>query len=184
MCNEGYIRVEILCNCGHPYELRQVIFYTGSSTSCRSRYNNSSNSATNDNSYCFLDDIVIDVSVINQVNSMSNIKLEVEVERHTGDLEVFHHHLLMYAAKLFSFSYPVNVAWTQLAAVDYQKHKDRPYLLNAAGEMTMADTESVSGRRVLMPEDPRRISRTQAPTTAPSTAELVYTGFKSLKLPN
>ena len=48
----------------------------------------------------------------------------------------------------------------------------------------MADTESVSGRRVLMPEDPRRISRTQAPTTAPSTAELVYTGFKSLKLPN
>ena len=32
-------------------------------------------------------------------------------------------------------SYPVYVARTQLAAIDYQKHKDRPYLLNAAGEM-------------------------------------------------
>ncbi|KAK2172336.1 hypothetical protein NP493_968g00004 [Ridgeia piscesae] len=38
----------------------------------------------------------------------------------------------------------------------------------------MADTESVSRRRVLMPEDPRRISRTLAPTTPPPTAELSF----------
>ncbi|KAK2186891.1 hypothetical protein NP493_185g04021 [Ridgeia piscesae] len=54
---------------------------------------------------------------------------------HTGELEAFHHHILMYAAKLFTFSYPVYVARTQLAAIDFQKHKDRPYHLNAAGEM-------------------------------------------------
>ena len=37
----------------------------------------------------------------------------------------------------------------------------------------MADTESVTRRRELMPEDPRRISRTLAPTSPPPTAELV-----------
>ena len=37
----------------------------------------------------------------------------------------------------------------------------------------MKDRESVLRRQEMMPEDPRRIKRTLAPTTPPPTAELV-----------
>ncbi|KAI8502456.1 hypothetical protein Bbelb_200440 [Branchiostoma belcheri] len=45
--------------------------------------------------------------------------------RTTSDLESFQNHLLMYASKRYAFSPPVYEARCQLAALDYNEHKDR-----------------------------------------------------------
>ncbi|XP_069135269.1 uncharacterized protein [Argopecten irradians] len=54
--------------------------------------------------------------------------------RHTGELENFHENILMYAAKRFAYSYPMYKARNQLAAIDYQKHKDRQHAKTKSGE--------------------------------------------------
>ncbi|XP_035671511.1 uncharacterized protein LOC118412627 [Branchiostoma floridae] len=46
--------------------------------------------------------------------------------RTTSDLESFQNHILMYASKRHSFTPPVYKARCQLAALDYNAHKDRP----------------------------------------------------------
>ncbi|KAI8495287.1 hypothetical protein Bbelb_272730 [Branchiostoma belcheri] len=43
----------------------------------------------------------------------------------TSDLESFQNHILMYASKRYAFSPPVYEARCQLAALDYNEHKDR-----------------------------------------------------------
>ncbi|XP_019630631.1 PREDICTED: uncharacterized protein LOC109474713 [Branchiostoma belcheri] len=45
--------------------------------------------------------------------------------RTTSDLESFQNHILMYASKRYAFSPPVYEARCQLAALDYNEHKDR-----------------------------------------------------------
>ncbi|KAI8519210.1 hypothetical protein Bbelb_024670 [Branchiostoma belcheri] len=45
--------------------------------------------------------------------------------RTTSDLESFQNHILMYAFKRYAFSPPVYEARCQLAALDYNEHKDR-----------------------------------------------------------
>lgn len=54
--------------------------------------------------------------------------------RHTGDLETFHEHILMYCAKRFAYTHPVYKARNYLAVIDYQHHKNRPELKNKKGE--------------------------------------------------
>ncbi|KAI0217261.1 hypothetical protein LSAT2_030882 [Lamellibrachia satsuma] len=63
---------------------------------------------------------------------MNTLKYYVNF-RHTGALEAFHNHILMYAAKRFAFSFPVYRARNFLAAIDYQKHKDLPLKTNSKG---------------------------------------------------
>lgn len=61
-------------------------------------------------------------------------------------------------------------------AVPMKTRKSYSYIIDMqmdAVRRRMVDTESVSRRRELMAEDPRRISRTMAPTAPPPTAELV-----------
>ncbi|KAK2193197.1 hypothetical protein NP493_14g07104 [Ridgeia piscesae] len=99
-----------------------------------------------------------------QVEGSPAHKALIKVVLNVRFLKNVHHYV--------KFRYPVYVARAQLVAIDYQKHKDRPYLLIAAGEMVMADIESVSRRREMMPEDSRRISGSLAPTTPPPTEEL------------
>lgn len=53
--------------------------------------------------------------------------------RSTAELENFQNHILMYAAKRFSFTPPVYRARNLLAALDYNEHIDRPPLVNKDG---------------------------------------------------
>ena len=50
--------------------------------------------------------------------------------RSTADLEGFNQHILMYAAKRFSYTPPVYRVRNLLAAIDHNKHADRPYCLD------------------------------------------------------
>ena len=54
--------------------------------------------------------------------------------RSTAELENFQNHILMYAAKRFSFIPPVYRARNLLAALDYNEHIDRPLQLNKDGK--------------------------------------------------
>ncbi|XP_014678030.1 PREDICTED: uncharacterized protein LOC106817839 [Priapulus caudatus] len=45
--------------------------------------------------------------------------------RHTGALENFNSHVLMYAPKRLAFTYPVYQARCYLAGIDYTSHADR-----------------------------------------------------------
>ena len=48
-------------------------------------------------------------------------------------------------------SYPVYIARIQLASIDYQKHKDRPYKRNAAGAIVwVTQTTNVDSRVIVL----------------------------------
>ncbi|XP_053380107.1 uncharacterized protein LOC123549784 [Mercenaria mercenaria] len=57
--------------------------------------------------------------------------------RHTGELETFHEHILVNCAKRFAYTYPVYKARNYLAGLDYQIHKERPFLMNKNGEFRL-----------------------------------------------
>ncbi|KAJ8046721.1 hypothetical protein HOLleu_05492 [Holothuria leucospilota] len=65
-----------------------------------------------------LREIVLDKRLLSSVDYYTRF-------RHTGRLENFQSHILAYASKRFSYSYPSYKARNLLAAIDYQKHKDR-----------------------------------------------------------
>eukprot|EP00112_Aurelia_sp_Birch-Aquarium-sp1_P014878 Seg3244.1 transcript_id=Seg3244.1/GoldUCD/mRNA.D3Y31 product="hypothetical protein" protein_id=Seg3244.1/GoldUCD/D3Y31 len=53
--------------------------------------------------------------------------------RHTGALEVFHNHLLMYTPKRVFFKYPSYRARSQLAVIDHNHHCQLPQMTNMMG---------------------------------------------------
>ena len=57
---------------------------------------------------------------------------------HTGKLESFHSHLLMYCSKLHSYKYQGYVMRNLLAVIDHNKHLNRPAATNQAGEVVRA----------------------------------------------
>ncbi|KAJ8026489.1 hypothetical protein HOLleu_31320 [Holothuria leucospilota] len=73
-----------------------------------------------------LREIVLDQRLINSFDYYTKF-------RHTGLLENFQSHILAYAAKRFAYSYPSYKARNLLAAIDFQKHKDRRQLVGADG---------------------------------------------------
>lgn len=54
--------------------------------------------------------------------------------RHTGNLESFHNHILMYAPKSTAFGMVGYKVRNILAAIDHCKHFDRPYALDKSGK--------------------------------------------------
>ncbi|KAI0243159.1 hypothetical protein LSAT2_002718 [Lamellibrachia satsuma] len=83
---------------------------------------------------------------------MNTLKYYVNF-RHTGALEAFHNHILMYAAKRFAFSFPVYRARNFLAAIDYQKHKDLPLKTNSKGHTVYHTVFNKRGKKwTIVPE--------------------------------
>ncbi|KAH3843922.1 hypothetical protein DPMN_117457 [Dreissena polymorpha] len=70
---------------------------------------------------------VMDARFINNLPFFKNF-------RHTGELETFHEHILMYAAKRFAYTHPVYKARNYLACLDYQAHKERKVLTDKDGK--------------------------------------------------
>ncbi|KAK3082962.1 hypothetical protein FSP39_010109 [Pinctada imbricata] len=71
--------------------------------------------------------IVLDKRLLNNVPYYLNF-------RSTAELENFHTHILMYAAKRFAYTPPVYKARSQLAAIDYNEHIERPAALTKEGK--------------------------------------------------
>lgn len=71
--------------------------------------------------------------VIMDPRFMNTLKYYITCQT-TSELESFNNHLLMYAAKRQSYSYPVYKCRCQIAAIDYMSHKDRPYKVNKKGD--------------------------------------------------
>ncbi|XP_033726211.1 uncharacterized protein LOC117315902 isoform X2 [Pecten maximus] len=77
--------------------------------------------------HCSLAKVILDTRLLH------NLKYYVNF-RHTGELENFHEHILMYAAKRYSYSYPMYKARNQLAIIDYQHHKERNHATDKKGQ--------------------------------------------------
>ncbi|CAB4019001.1 Hypothetical predicted protein, partial [Paramuricea clavata] len=71
--------------------------------------------------------IVLDTRFLNTLGYYTNF-------RHTGFLESFHNHILMYAPKRHAYSFPVYRARNQLAALDFNHHKGRAAATTADGQ--------------------------------------------------
>ncbi|KAJ8019097.1 hypothetical protein HOLleu_42534 [Holothuria leucospilota] len=84
--------------------------------------------------------------------------------KRTGLLGNFQSHILAYASKRFAYSYLMYKARNLLAAIDYQKHKDRTQKVTDGKPVTPL----VGGE-----DDPRRLASTIRTTQPPPTAELV-----------
>ncbi|KAJ8017607.1 hypothetical protein HOLleu_44868 [Holothuria leucospilota] len=70
-----------------------------------------------------LREVVLDRRLINSLDYYTRF-------RHTGMLENFQSHILAYASKRFAYSYPAYKARNLLAAIDFQKHKERTQKVN------------------------------------------------------
>ncbi|CAB3982210.1 Hypothetical predicted protein [Paramuricea clavata] len=67
--------------------------------------------------------------------------------RHTGKLEAYHSHRLMYAPKRCGFSYQGTVARSLLAAIDHNHHLNREKARNAKGEIVFSPRWSKRAKR-------------------------------------
>ncbi|XP_071792699.1 uncharacterized protein [Asterias amurensis] len=75
-----------------------------------------------------LSQIVLDKSFLKKIPHYVNF-------RHTGKLESFHNHILMYCSKRFAYSGPVYTARNYLAAIDYTMHLHREQMKTANGKL-------------------------------------------------
>ncbi|CAH1243083.1 Hypp7037 [Branchiostoma lanceolatum] len=78
--------------------------------------------------------------------------------RTTSDLESFQNHILMYCSKRHSFSPPVYKARCQLAALDYNHHRDRPVWKTKEGRINYKRRFQKKSERwsIFVPKQPKK----------------------------